>query len=526
MSALTTREIEAVFRNPVDRAIGALFPGLQRRRIEARCAVALGYKAVSDMRTRRGSTAVGGDADAHARPWDLFKMREESRGMERSNCVMGGILGRTVDAVVRTGIGARAVTKDAGWNEEAQAAFVDGLDFYGRFEWWQLQRLALRSMHRDGDVGAVLTDSLQVQVLEAERLGTPIDLLGRSVKVNYEPVKIENGVEKTPDGAPVAYWVGKPIGGVGATIEHSRTARRIEAKDFIHLVDPDRFTASRGVPTCHAVIPLLDKLDEYIDVEMTGAKGAAMLTAFISQRNNDVIQEARGHQETNSDGDPVYYSKMRSGAIMYGAPGEGVDIISGERPNPNFDPFVMSLMRFIGMHYGVPLQLLLLDLSQTTFASAKTLLMLARFPWECQQELMADKWIRRLWSWRIGGLIRRGRLVTPGGKFLPRALECEMDPPGWPLVDVEKEVNANEKKIVNALDSLQRLTGETGQFWRDNLRLRREAILAAKAEAALCNDPSVTWRDFIGGTVSRRAAAQEGAAGGQEEGKKPEEDAA
>lgn len=541
------RRAAEVASDPFDRITAgrftAWFPEWSDRRLRARVhreALDASYRAaaVTDIR-RNSERKLGGTADQHALPWDLWKLAEEARSLERDNCIVDGLLTRVCDNVVGTDIRPNLSLKDHGLERQAIDWFNEWslpdygdpaksrIDITGRLTRVEMTKLLLRSTARDGDVFARLDDeSGQVQCLERERVGTPLNKLGRmrrdkngnAIADGVAPGNlIVNGVEMDRVGRPVAYWVGEPMGKIDLP-DYSNPitnpylkadAQRIPARNMIHLMDPKRFTQTRGVTWFHSTLELYDMLDEYIEAELVGAKVSAMFTVFIAQQDAEMNALYRAKLQSQPDtAAGYYYERLKSGTVMYGEPGEGVTEIGGKRPNPNLSPFVKSMLRFMGLPFGMPLELMLLDFSEAGWSASRASILQAYQRFRILQEWLINHFLTRIWRWRMGMAVRNGDLPA-----IPDLFKVTWLPPGWKWVNPEDYAAAKGMELDRCMDTLAGAAAEMGKDWEDLVEQRvREitfaAMAAKKVEQDTKGEVKIDWHDVI-------AASPKGAAPGQ-----------
>jgi len=123
----------------------------------------------------------------------------------------------------------RAATLDRKWNEAANNLFdewADRADFTGRFDFWDLQRLASFYLDTDGEVFALWTDEgglPQIQMLESWRIDKP----------TVADDRVFDGIQLDTQGRVLGYWLD------GESF--------LDANALVHLFDLERYTQYRGM---------------------------------------------------------------------------------------------------------------------------------------------------------------------------------------------------------------------------------------------------------------------------------------
>jgi len=420
----------------VDRRIESLFPswGIRRAESRVRLRAFAAYDAATTSRLIKVRTGTGGTADRHMSSATLWTLREKARAQDRNNSLVHGILQTWVDNVIGNGHQPQARTQDAGWNEAAEAWFREWAetraDIRGVMSFWEMQRIALRSLGRDGDIGFILSDG-QLQAIEADRIGTNRGDGASDERVSQP--RIVNGVELNQVGKPVNYWVGNthPNG------SYVSDAKPVPARDFIHLYRPTRFSATRGVPVLAPVLNELDRLEDYIESVVIASQMAAMFGLIV--KTSSGYETARGTEETNPRSDASeQVEELEPGSIMYLPETEGVEQVKPEQPSQAFDKLVDTLARFCGRNLGLPLELILLNFSHSNFSNTRAAMQQAYRTFEGWQTWLDYHFLRRVWRYAISHAMKHGELPPNDDAF-----HHEWNAPKWPWIDPLKDVKAS-----------------------------------------------------------------------------------
>jgi len=488
----------------LDRAIAAVAPVWGLRRAEARlqrAALSGGYDAVAGGRTHRQYGGSGGTGDDHLDSRSLWDLRELCRDHERNNAVFTGMLDRIADNVLGERLGWTAASGSEAIDREVtdyvrqrmrSGCFTTGEGFQAGV------RLALRSVLRDGDVLLAFTDDGQVEPIEADQLVTPrIDAAAAvSGVATIGRRTIVNGVETDADGIVTAYHAAKRRSYNARGWVATGETRRIPAADARLPKRKQRFSQSRGAPAFSAALSLIDKLDAYVDAEALAAQMNADWALFI-QREAEADYRPMGGTDTQTDPNKSDDStastfdklaRHEPGMVYDGFPGEKLDFVESKRPGRQFDPYITTMSRLIGASAGLPVELVLIDFSKTTYTSGRMALLEARRTFRKLQafatlEIAAPIVVR----WIARGVA--ARQISPGG---PNAnpFQIAWKLPRWEWVDPFKEARANEVAIVKnrtkSRSAVIRDRGEEPEEVFDELEaeekdLRRRGLLAAQS---------------------------------------------
>jgi capsid protein len=354
------------------------------------------------------------------------------------------MVGRMADAVCGPqGPNLILASKDKNWAREAAAKFwkwannvgPDKFDALNRQTLMETVRSAPVSFQIDGDFACVYFTDGTVRMVEAAEIVTPPKQIANGKK-------IVSGVEYDGNGAPVALWVANtPPGGDYSVRDH----RRIEWDKLTLLRNPGhrRMNQTRGEPGLAATVRYMELIDDGIDATILAYR-AAVYTALVakvadpSQFTNSAIAQTAaldGASNPAASGSPQELAWEPMGIMTIGKD-EDITAIKPEHPSTAFEPFMKSLVRWVGSDPGVPLELTMLDASQTNYHGFKSAVGNAyrHFAW-IQYQL--SEWLTTLATWRIAMWIQSGELTAPEDWD---AIEWRFAGP--PIIDAKEEYEA------------------------------------------------------------------------------------
>ncbi|WP_300616086.1 phage portal protein [Dokdonella sp.] len=317
------------------------------------------------------------------------------------------------------------------------------LDFYG------LQALALLSGMASGDVFGITpsqrrpgcTFGLKVQLVEADRVGNPNDA--------PDTTSCIDGVELR-DGMPVGYWVRDTHPGdtqslrISTWTYYAAFGEATGRRRVLHIWnDKDRPGQVRGAPYLAPILEPLKQLDRYGGAELMAAVISAMFTVFIKRS-----PEAAG------DGDPFDVDaqgqmQLGNAAIVGLGVGEEPEFANPSRPNANFDPFFVAVVKQIGAALELPLDELLLHYNASYSAARAAMLQAWRF-YTQRRWLLTQQFCAPVYGLFLDEQVASGRLALPGYSdpirraAYTRALWIG---PARGSMDEEKEANAARTRI-------------------------------------------------------------------------------
>ena len=487
----------SVEENVVDRAIRFFDPARANKRAMARLSAAAAGGYIGASTTRRQTLswqAQKGDADAVVL-YDLPNLRDRSRDLIRNAPLATGAVNTVVTNVVGTGLRHKArIDRDALKMTEEQA---DAWEANTDREWllWSgspecdiartlrfkdLAELAFRQTLGDGDAFALTPNimrpgspyGLKIQLVEGDRVCNKDNAPNSPA--------LAGGVELDRNGAPVAYHIlNQHPGSV-----HFRTADRewtvVQAfgktgrRNVIHLFKPLRPGQNRGVPYLSPVIEPLKQLDRYTEAEVMAAVIAGMFTVFVKSETGGTGLSPMeptseiGGKATDDD------FKLASGAILNLARGEEIQTANPTRPNTGFDPFVMAVLRQVGVALELPFEVLVKHFTASYSAARAALLEAWKF-FRSRREWLAQNFCQVVYELFMDEAVALGRIKAPGyfaDPIIRQAyLWADWIGPAPGQIDPLKEVQAAEKRIdLTVSTRLEETMSLTGGDWEDNIR--------------------------------------------------------
>ena len=473
----------------LDRAILAVSPRWALNRMRDRTAMALasgGYFHGS----RRGRAALSNwnpgvaDADGDISP-DLVDLRAYSRDLSRTSALAGGAINTVVTNVVGTGLAVQP-TPDADFLGLTEAEAKEWTAAVAR-EWklwaegtdcditrtqnfYALQGLAFRSALESGDVFAIPTMAgagrpykLALQLVEADRICNPGN--------NADKPSLVAGVELDGAGAPVAYHISDVHPGA-----RQRTAgkwTRVDAfgaqsgrRNVLHLFDRRRPGQSRGVPYLASVIEPLKQLTRYSEAEISAAVVSAAFAVFVKMDHeafSGLFDESSATEYLNAATNARWDGTVGQAGLS--GPGKAVNLLPGEsieapqlgRPNSEFDPFVTSILRQVGVGLELPFEVLVKHFTASYSAARAALLDAWRF-FRGRRDWLQTVLCQPVYELWLEEAVAQGRISAPGFFADPqyRRAWCAAvwtgDGPG--SIDPMKEVAAAKERIAQGISTI------------------------------------------------------------------------
>ncbi|QRL05340.1 phage portal protein [Vreelandella venusta] len=387
------------------------------------------------------------------------------------------------------------------WAEDPNECDVEaGLDFY------MLQRLAFISALVSGDVFAMTPDDqrpgclfgTKLQLIEAERVGNPLtDTPTESDGIRVDRLGKPTHV-RVCSGYPSDYttpqeWDWYPIFG-------AQTGRR----RILHLMnEKGRPGQVRGVPFLAPILEALQKLERFSQAELTAAVISAMFTVAIKHTATDDPDMSPGGPMWSDDSDdpnkperPVVTSSgeqpsegdsltLGEGAVWDLEEGAEPVTINPNRPNAQFDPFFVAIVKEMGAALEMPAEVLLMHFSTSYTAARAAFNQLWKFIKQRRHHLTVQ-FCQPAYELVIDELVARGTVNLPGyrdpakRRAYTRALWI-----GEPLGSLNEQVDARAatERIANGTSNEHIETMALhGEDWEDVHRDRAREIQRKRAE--------------------------------------------
>lgn len=421
-----------VKRTLLDRVIGYFNPGRGLERLRDRTMLSMytgggGYTGGKrDRRATKGWLPGEGSADADILPV-LTDLRSRSRDLARNVPVASGAIATNKTHVIGCGLVLNAqcnrdtlglTEEQAGeFNRLAQqefALFCKSVDFTKVQHFAELESMGFGGALESGDMFAIRRYRLdpgdiygtKVQMIEADMVCNPFHMSDTETLVA--------GIEHTRQGMPIAVHV---------TDRHPGDVRRVRLnwrrvpmryndgrRIVLHLLDRQRPGQTRGIPYLAPVVEALKSLGDYTDAEVRAAVVSAMFTVFVKGAPNP---ESGPLPTTGTGSDDRGELAMGAGAVVDLAEGEEVEFANPMRPNPQFDAFVTSFLRQIGVALEMPFELLIKHFT-SSYSASRAALEMAYHTFRRRRAWMVRNFHEPIYEWFMEEAVLLGRLDAPG----------------------------------------------------------------------------------------------------------------
>jgi lambda family phage portal protein len=501
------KSMPTVKLNIFDRIVNAIAPSEGLKRLRARASLnwleGSGYiTPASNRKSMRGWSAESGTADQDT----IFKLSDSRRGArdlamnspialaplkrELTNVIGWGLiphprldrefLGLSDEAADRW---ERDVMREFGmWSKSTECDVARTQTFYG------LQGLVFYNTILSGDVFVLLpyirrprqVYALKVMVLEADRVSNPHHQLDTN--------QLAGGVEVDEHGAPIAYHINAPTGPLimqaGTIID---TWKRVPAfgeesnrRNVLHIFDKERPGQRRGMPKLAPVIETLKNLSRLSEAELTASVINSFFTVFVKTNpvaggmQQGFVPEERVTDEDKVKGDENLYEMGSGNIIELDSEGQDITLADPKRPNDNFEPFFLSLLKQIGASMEIPFEQLILHFSSSYSAARAALLEAWKF-YRRRRAWTAETFCQPVYEEWLTEAIMRGRISAPGFFQDPVIRfawsQAAWTGPGQGQIDPLKETKASAMRIEKRLSNYEAEYAQIhgGDSWRQGM---------------------------------------------------------
>jgi lambda family phage portal protein len=425
--------------------------------------------------------------------------------LERNNAIAAGGIRTGVDNIVGSGLRLaakpdyRALGRTKEWaddwakNVEARwRTFADTPEFDAarQLTFGGMTAMQLRTTFVSGEALALalwLTEKDRagarwrtcLQAVDPARLATPDG--------QRDGASMRGGIEISPFGEPLAYWIRKSHPCEVGTVFGPRDGfERVEARTsfgrrkVVHLYEKLRPGQSRGRSILTSVMGSFRMLDHYQRIELQTSVVNSMIAAFIeTPLSGEQIAQMFG--ENDGDWQSTQFGQSRNGwdVKLEGAgiiplhPGDKLSPFTPNRPSTAYASFVEAVLRTIGTGINMPYELLMRDFSKTNYSSARAALLEAWRYFMSMREWLSTYWCDPVYELWLEEAISKGEVEAPGF-YENRAAycRCKWIGPGRGWIDPLREAEAAKVRLESGISTLERESAEQGEDWEEVIEQR------------------------------------------------------
>jgi capsid protein len=419
----------------------------------------------------------------------------------RNNPIMSGFIRRGCDSIIGTGLDIMPDTGDSGLDTDLAAAFQaycargGGWEATGRYSQPMAQRIAFTTAARSGDLLMYRADD-GWQFFEAGQIGTPYNY-------NTATATIEKGVELDARGRAARYHVAKfsKLGYVDPT-----TSVAIRADKCVLIGHPEFFSGARALPIYHNSLVIFDDVKRYFDSELLGAITAACVTGEMKSPDSKALDALSLAKRVSTDSSGYRHAKLKFSAaqIIHTRPGEEFKLHAVNRPSNMFPEYIRINFRLLGFPIGLPLELSVMDFTESNFAAAKMAIVQAAITHMVWRQLVIyDQMLKPVY---LDFLDTQRAVKIPDGTKKPR--QHYVIEPITPWLEEYKESQARNAQLEGGWNTLTNILRQDMNRTLESVYNERvKEILLAKEKCKAAGLPDDHWEKIWKGMMVEKAKA-------------------
>lgn len=464
------------------------------------------------IRRRTGVHPQGSSPDYHFRTEiKYYELIEQARDMDRNDGLVSTLADRRVDNIVQQGFALDTKTGDKGldldlWNRwQAFASDAELCDIAGESNFHEMERAICRAESIDGDIVAVGTEDGPLQLIEAHAIQTG--------------TKVENtflGVTRNQYGRRETYYVRYDTDEFGGKSEAEPLAVRNDdgVRQLFHVYNPKRVNMTRGVTQLAPVFSLSGMLE---DINFAKLVQQQIVSCFAILRNkpsgrenlpsvDGVSRYGEQSTETTTSGTKLVEG-IQPGMEVEGNPGETLTMDSPNVPNSEYFQQVKLILQIIGVNFGLPLCLVLMDGSETNFSGWRGAVDEARKGFVADQVNLVNRFHSPVYRWWLYREIQTDRtLAKIHDKMGDAIYGHKWNMPTWSYIEPVADAEGDLTQLRGALTSRRRLHASRGSDWEEivdetvednSYAISRAMTKADEINGANPGQPQVNWRDLM-----------------------------
>ena len=449
---------------------------------------AYGYRsAVVQMREGRGLTVGSGEINTFIHRLMLVN---QSREFMRDNPIYTNLIRVATRYTIGNGFTLEPQTRDDSTNQQLRALWDEDWawpDNTGTLTGEDVEDMLCRELMTCGDTAALLLPGAKVQIIESEQIWKP---------------GLREGCEKDKNGRPTKWWLCP--WGYGGNVDWGAGVA-YDANDVFFISEAERISGIRGVPPAQSAFAMLHRINDVCDSEAMAWQILARLAISINQREpgprgwgESVAPDGTG-AAGGSGINEFRITELDYALIFHGTKDEQVGGIERNIPGANFTASIMTFMRLLGLPLGLPLELVMLNWTDSNYSQSRAVLEQCYVSFMKRQNRLMKHFHDPLYARKIGLWLAQGRLRTA---LSPEELiKHRWIVPTFPWIDQLKEAQAQEEKLALGLTTHAQVCMSLGVDSRDVILGRESEIRAAIAIAQKIKadtQQDVPWELFAG----------------------------
>ncbi len=415
---------------------------------------------------------------------NIETIRARSRDLVRNSAVGRGVIGTFVTGVIGEGLkvvpsvnaNVLGITEQEALEFERKVEVEFSLwadktfcDTSGELDFYAIQKLAFKSQLENGDMFALITSKvgnpvypMSINLIEADLCRTPYAYLSRADLVA--------GVRKDKYGAPVSYFFSTSRRVLADKTQEVSKYDQQNKQQVLHIYDKERISQTRGVPVIASVMQYVKQLERYSDAELTAAVLAGNFTVFLEDEDMDGMVDRSEYQEAGLTKNDM---AIGPGAVVQLDKGKKVAIANPARPNAQYEPFIVSNIKMIGMGMGIPYEVLLKHFASSYSASQGSIMEAHRVFKEKRADFVRA-FCKPIYERFVEYAVSSGRIEAPDFFTDPVKRKAYLGAlwlgPAKGMIDEYKEARAAAERIDAGISTIKYEVTKNGIRYEDLVR--------------------------------------------------------
>jgi len=461
------------------------------------------------VRRRTGVHPMGSGADYHFRSESkYYEAMEQARDMDRNDALAGILADRRVDNIVQGGFkldpktGDKKLDIDLFERFKAFADDPDLCDIAGESTWAEIERHVVRAESIDGDIVVTGTEDGPLQVIE-----------GHSIQTKTKQVDTFLGVTRDQLGKRHQYWVVEELNEFGTQGKSTPIDVRNSdgLRQLFHVYNPRRVLQTRGVTQLAPIFSYAGMLEDINFAKLVQQQVVSCFAIFRKMATGQsALPSVDGYGQSSTETSPAGTRQIEGvspGMEIIGQPGEELQGFSPNVPNSEYFQQVKLILQVIGVNFGLPLCLVLMDGSETNFSGWRGAVDEARKGFVADQMNLVRRLHRPAYKWWLANEIKEDSAIRAASQRSGVKIDGHnWHLPTWSYIEPVADAEGDAVQLKNSLTSPRRLHNARGNDWEevavesveDNLfAITAGAEAAAKFNTENPTSPPLTWRDLI-----------------------------
>ena len=302
---------------------------------------------------------------------------------------------------------------------------------------------------------------MQVQLIEAEF----VPMLDADTWPGMSPFnKIRSGIELTPSGQRVAYWMYRehPGDNVGRSTISIDMLIRVPAEQVRHVFKPNRPGALRGVSPMAAILTRLRNTADFDDAVMERQKLANLFMAFIkwtlpnmSDADTDPLT---GLPLGGSAESPL--AGMAPGIVQELEMGQDVQFANPPEAGTTYSEYMRTQHLGTAAGQGIPYEIFSGDIQNISDRTLRVIINeFRRLAEQRQWQMVIPMFCQPVVEWFAQAAVLAGKLTVPETELVKR---CEHAPHGWSHIHPVQDPQGKILEVQAGFRSRSSVIGERG----------------------------------------------------------------